>query len=261
MEEHKRSKKRRAVILFLLAICMMLTSIRPSATAYAADEQKKVKVGYFENEIFQEGAGEGQVRKGYAYEYYQKIAEYTGWEYEYVYGSFSDLYRKLLSGDIDLLAGLAYTSEREGIIGYPRNSMGRETYNLVKHAFDDSINNLPATLSGKRIGVQESAIVATLNEFMESGAEVPNEKNLASHFEGPEEVVEKAELKEMLKASLDLLTDKEKQVVLLYYYEELTLKEISYVLEVTESRVSQIHTNALQKMREKLGRYMGILTG
>ncbi len=103
--------------------------------------------------------------------------------------------------------------------------------------------------------------VISLNEFMESGAEVPNEKNLASHFEGPEEVVEKAELKEILKASLDLLTDKEKQVVLLYYYEELTLKEISYVLEVTESRVSQIHTKALQKMREKLGRYMGILTG
>jgi signal transduction histidine kinase/ActR/RegA family two-component response regulator len=168
MEEHKRSKKRRPAILFLLAICMILTSIRPSATAYAADEQEKVKVGYFENEIFQEGAGEGQVRKGYAYEYYQKIAEYTGWEYEYVYGSFSDLYRELLAGDIDLLAGLAYTPEREGVIGYPRNSMGRETYNLVKHAFDDSINNLPATLSGKKIGVQESAIVATLNEFLES---------------------------------------------------------------------------------------------
>ena len=101
--------------------------------------------------------------------------------------------------------------------------------------------------------------VISLNEFMESGAEVPNEKNLASHFEGPEEVVEKAELKEMLKQSLDLLTEKEKQVVLLYYYEELTLKEISYTLEVTESRVSQIHTRALQKMREKLGKYMGIL--
>lgn len=102
--------------------------------------------------------------------------------------------------------------------------------------------------------------VISLNEFMESGAEVPNEKNLASHFEGPEEVVEKAELKEMLKQSLDLLTEKEKQVVLLYYYEELTLKEISYTLEVTESRVSQIHTRALQKMREKLGKYMGILS-
>lgn len=102
--------------------------------------------------------------------------------------------------------------------------------------------------------------VVSLNEFMESGCEVPNEKNLASHFEGPEEVLEKSELKQMLAESLDLLTEKERKVILLYYYEELTLKEISYVLEVSESRVSQLHTRALQKMKEKLGRYMGILS-
>lgn len=101
--------------------------------------------------------------------------------------------------------------------------------------------------------------VVSLNEFMESGAEVPNEKNLASHFEGPEEVIEKTELKQKLAESLDMLTEKERKVILLYYYEELSLKEISYVLEVSESRVSQLHTKALQKMREKLGRYMGIL--
>ena len=54
--------------------------------------------------------------------------------------------------------------------------------------------------------------------------------------------------------------EKEKKVILLYYYEELTLKEISEVLEVSESRVSQLHTRALQKMREKLGDYLGIVT-
>ncbi len=64
----------------------------------------------------------------------------------------------------------------------------------------------------------------------------------------------------MLIDSLELLTDKEKKVILFYYYEELTLKEISEVLEVSESRVSQLHTRALQKMREKLGKYLGILT-
>ena len=101
--------------------------------------------------------------------------------------------------------------------------------------------------------------VVSLNEFMESGSEVPNEKNLTSHFDGPEEVFEKAELKQQLAASLDTLTEKERKVILLYYYEELTLKEISYVLEVSESRVSQLHTRALQKMKEKLGNYMGIL--
>lgn len=101
--------------------------------------------------------------------------------------------------------------------------------------------------------------VVSLNEFMETGAEVPNEKNLASHYEGPEEVLDKKELKEKLMEAIDVLTDKERKVILLYYYEELTLKEISYTLEVSESRVSQLHTRALQKMKEKLGRYMGIL--
>ena len=44
------------------------------------------------------------------------------------------------------------------------------------------------------------------------------------------------------------------------WYEELTLKEISNILEVSESRISQLHTSALQKMRGKLGNYIGILT-
>ena len=56
------------------------------------------------------------------------------------------------------------------------------------------------------------------------------------------------------------LTEKERRVVELYYYEDLTLKEISLVLEVSESRVSQLHTKALLKMRKKIGQYMEILT-
>ena len=54
-------------------------------------------------------------------------------------------------------------------------------------------------------------------------------------------------------------TEKEKKVVTLYYYEDLTLKEISNILEVSESRVSQLHTRALQKMKTKMGNYMGLL--
>jgi len=102
--------------------------------------------------------------------------------------------------------------------------------------------------------------VISLNEFMEQGSDVPEDRNHNSRFERPEEVVEKAELKEKLKEALDLLTEKERKVVLLYYYEELTLKEISNILEVSESRVSQLHTRALQKMKTKMGKYMGILT-
>ena len=56
------------------------------------------------------------------------------------------------------------------------------------------------------------------------------------------------------------MTEKERKVITLYYYEDLTLKEISRVLEVSESRISQLHTRALQKMKTKMGNYMGILT-
>ncbi len=99
----------------------------------------------------------------------------------------------------------------------------------------------------------------SLNEFMEQGSEVPNDSSQPNHFQTPEEVLSKNEMKEMLMEALELLTDKEKQVILFYYYEELTLKEISNVLEVSESRISQLHTRALQKMRTRLGDYMGVL--
>ncbi|MBD5519680.1 MAG: FliA/WhiG family RNA polymerase sigma factor [Lachnospiraceae bacterium] len=104
--------------------------------------------------------------------------------------------------------------------------------------------------------------VVSLNEFLEQGSEIPtdNSYNRSSQFDGPEEVIERDELKNILTESLELLTEKEKKVIVLYYYEELTLKEISSILEVSESRISQLHTRALQKMREKLGNYMGILT-
>ena len=67
------------------------------------------------------------------------------------------------------------------------------------------------------------------------------------------------ELKQMLSETMETLTEKERKVILFYYYEELTLKEISHILEVSESRVSQLHTKALLKMRKKLGNYMDIL--
>ncbi|HRZ64771.1 MAG TPA: sigma-70 family RNA polymerase sigma factor, partial [Spirochaetia bacterium] len=48
------------------------------------------------------------------------------------------------------------------------------------------------------------------------------------------------------------LPEKEKKVLVLYYYEDLTLKEIGQVLDVTESRVSQLHTKAILRLRSKL---------
>ena len=126
-------------------------------------------------------------------------------------------------------------------------------------------NGRPATdvEIAKYIGISEDELlewqtqakadnIISLNEYVEQGNDISTEKGIGSDFDTPEGVVEKAELKEKLVEAMGTLTDKEKKVVLLYYYEELTLKEISHVLEVSESRISQLHTRALQKMRKKM---------
>lgn len=104
--------------------------------------------------------------------------------------------------------------------------------------------------------------VVSLNEYMEQGSDVSQDysTHTTARFESPEERVEKQELVKVLGEALELLTEKEQKVITLYYFEELTLKEISNILEVSESRISQLHTRALQKMRGKMGSYMGILS-
>ena len=124
----------------------------------------------------------------------------------------------------------------------------------------------------KEIGISEDELlnwqgqanvtnVISLDEFVDTSGEKNVESVGVNTFETPEEVIEKDELKKLLAESLETLTDREKKVILLYYYEELTLKEISLVLEVSESRVSQLHTRALQKMKTKLGSAAGYVFG
>jgi RNA polymerase sigma factor for flagellar operon FliA len=61
--------------------------------------------------------------------------------------------------------------------------------------------------------------------------------------------IERGELRSFLVVAMDRLTDQEKLVIALYYFEELTLKEIGEVMSISESRVSQIHTRAVSKLR------------
>lgn len=101
--------------------------------------------------------------------------------------------------------------------------------------------------------------IVSLNEYVEQGSEPMMDARNNSHFIQPEEKIQENELREVLNETLELLTEKERRVIELYYFEELTLKEISKVLEVSESRISQLHTKALLKMRKKMGDYMEIL--
>lgn len=102
--------------------------------------------------------------------------------------------------------------------------------------------------------------LVSLDEFVEQGSEMRMDPTGNSHFEQPDKAIEKEEMTKMISEALTELTDKERQVVMLYYYEEMTLKEISMVLEVSESRVSQLHTKSLVKLKKKLGPYMNIFS-
>ncbi len=101
--------------------------------------------------------------------------------------------------------------------------------------------------------------LVSLNEFVEQGTEPVMDATANSHFLQPERSFEKEELKEALANGLKTLTEKERQVILFYYYEELTLKEISLILEVSESRISQLHTKGLQKLQKQMVDYADLL--
>ena len=62
------------------------------------------------------------------------------------------------------------------------------------------------------------------------------------------------EVKDTLARAIDRLPEKERTVVALYYYEEMTLKEISLILHLSEARISQLHTKAVFRMRGYLAR-------
>ena len=147
-------KKRTSLILcFVLA----LTLIASLSAHGSVPERKTVRVGWYDS-AFHRTDQFGR-RSGYGYEYQQRIATYTGWNYEYVEGSWSELLEKLIAGEIDLLSDVSYTEARAQEILYSALGMGSEDY-LVFIA-PDNTEITPAdfgTFNGKRVGVNKNSI-------------------------------------------------------------------------------------------------------
>lgn len=76
-------------------------------------ETTTVRVGYYDDNepAFQSGFSDDERKSGYAYDYYQKLAPFAGWKYEYVYGSKEEISQMLIDGDIDVMAGAYKTSD------------------------------------------------------------------------------------------------------------------------------------------------------
>lgn len=161
-------KKGMYIVLALLVVSLSLV-YKCNVLAEGSDEEDEetiVKVGYYENENFQEGAADGAVKSGYAYEYFQKIATYTGWRYEYVYGSWTEMYDALVKGEIDFLAGLGYAEDRLEFMNYPDLPMGYENYYIYVRGDDETITYDLPTLNGKKIGTISGLLEEALHEWL-----------------------------------------------------------------------------------------------
>ncbi len=138
----------------LLCLLLCLTAAVCFAQTAFAGSYKTVRVGYYISDGFQEGDGTQVHRSGYSYEYLQKIASYTGWRYEYVDGDWDELYDKLKSGEIDLMAGICYADSRTQEVAYASCEMLSETFYIYKDSNDTDLKGGDyAAYSGKTIGV------------------------------------------------------------------------------------------------------------
>lgn len=141
----------------MLALVMSLKLFPLTVFAEDSSQEKTVRVGYVNVATYEEG-GEGEYKTGSGYEYLQKISYYTGWKYEYVYGSFKEMYDMLVNGEIDLFGNVSYTEERAELFDFSTYPQGKDVYNLytTKDRTDLLAGNLQK-LNGAKIGVTQAS--------------------------------------------------------------------------------------------------------
>lgn len=144
-----------------VSLCLCLIILLAIHTSFPASAKQPdhtvVRVGWFDSSFcYWDQFGR---RKGIDYEYQQKISAYTGWTYEYVEDSWSNLLQMLIDGEIDLLSDVSYTEERTAYMSFPDLPMGAEAYYIYVNAANREISAQEiSTFNGKRIGVNQGSV-------------------------------------------------------------------------------------------------------
>ena len=130
-------------------------------TISGAGSAQVVRVGWYDSPFnYEDKFGR---RAGYGYDYQQKIAAYTGWTYEFVYGTWPELFQMLRAGQIDILSDVSYTKERAAEMLFTSLPMGAETYYLYIAASNNEISAHDlSSLNGKKVGVDANSYQAGL---------------------------------------------------------------------------------------------------
>ena len=149
--------RKKSILSFWLCLSLLLAVLVPMSVFAAEQGKKTVRVGWYESPFNITDSYGG--RSGYAYEYQQKIAAYTGWEYEYVKTSWPKLLEMLQQGEIDLLSDVSHTEERAKHMLYSALPMGEEEYYIFvsNHNKSISLDNY-ASFNGKRVGVNKNSV-------------------------------------------------------------------------------------------------------
>ena len=122
-----------------------------------------------------------------------------------------------------------------------------EEYRLM-HDEEPSDEELAQTLDESIEKIHEARVASSIYTVM------PLHDQLQVGDEGAALVqIEKEELIDVIKKVLSSYKEREQMIIQLYYFEELTLKEISSILNITESRISQIHKSVIQKIKDSIG--------
>ena len=154
-----KNRKLNRKVSFLLCLLLLFTVLPTSVKAGEA-KRKVVKVGWYEDSYhITDKKGN---RSGYGYEFEQAVAAYTGWDYEYVTGDWTELVEKLQKGEIDLMGALSYTDERAKTMLFSDQPMGEEKYYLYVDLAntDISVSDL-STLNGKPVAMMEKSVQTT----------------------------------------------------------------------------------------------------
>ena len=147
-------------ICILLCLVLYITAFPFPVSAEEA-KSRTVRVGWYEGTY--NTTGPDGKKRGYSYEYQQAVAAHTGWKYEYVEGSWSELMSMLKKGQIDLLGCISYAEERAASMLFSELPMGEDKYYLYVDSSNTDISASDmTTLNGKRIGMLPDALSAEM---------------------------------------------------------------------------------------------------
>ena len=148
----KRYLKRITSLITSLIMVMLLAVPAAVCAEDGETETKTLRVGWHEVPYFI--TDENGRKSGYTYDYQCKLAAYTGWNYEYVEGTYSELLQKLMDGEIDMLGNVSYLDERAEKILYSSVPEGTEAYYIFIAPDNTDIKSDDySTLNGKKVGV------------------------------------------------------------------------------------------------------------